>query len=354
MKVKKVLLSVVPLLLIIYSLQSLFVNIEPCLNASEELSEVMFFDKSVEARLSASCNKVYFSKGFIPQIKTLNFVHTELNNSEIPTDGKLSNTTDRLERALLGLKIFSFVSLFLILVSISSIVVITLNVWFGLYLSITSYILSFPYTLKNIGGSVLVLRLGSYPLGLVMLLFHLFVFGLTVWSLFKIFSIFKDEKVNTYKKLYNSSYSEDDSSNVYDSSKNTTMKSLVDTLKVGFHFIVIVVTGIILGNLIYVPLFSLQKHYFSEFGILLIGTFLLMTVFYMYNYYKIGQDPSKHFFTNVLVSFSFFNYRVVRNVFMGFVSLVAVIVFVVFLFMVLFMNTYFLKSLKIIEESINL
>jgi hypothetical protein len=61
-------------------------------------------------------------------------------------------------------------------------------------------------------------------------------------------------------------------------------------LKIALHFFYIIFAGVFVGNVVYIPLFSLQKHYSAEFGILLFIMIILLSVFYVRNYYKIGRE----------------------------------------------------------------
>lgn len=124
--------------------------------------------------------------------------------------------------------------------------------------------------------------------------------------------------------------------------------------KIASHFLYIIFSGIFIGNVIYIPLFSLQKHYSAEFGILLFVLLILLSIFYVRNYYKIGREEELSTTSNVLVSLSFLQYRFIKNLFFILISTIGVIVFITCLFLLLTMNTVILKNQNIIDKTINL
>ena len=109
--------------------------------------------------------------------------------------------------------------------------------------------------------------------------------------------------------------------------------------KIASHFLYIIFSGIFIGNVIYIPLFSLQKHYSAEFGFLLFVLLILLSIFYVRNYYKIGREEELSTTSNVLVSLSFLQYRFIKNLFFILISTIGVIVFITCLFLLL---TFFL------------
>ncbi|HMV41886.1 MAG TPA: hypothetical protein PK079_23835 [Leptospiraceae bacterium] len=125
-------------------------------------------------------------------------------------------------------------------------------------------------------------------------------------------------------------------------------------LKIAGHFLLIIFAGVFVGNVVYIPLFSLQKHYTSQFGILLIVLLFLLCIFYVRNYYKIGKEEGLSVTRNILVSLSFLQYRFLKNLFFIVLSTVGVLVFITCLFLLLTMDTVILKNYNIIDKTINL
>jgi hypothetical protein len=125
-------------------------------------------------------------------------------------------------------------------------------------------------------------------------------------------------------------------------------------LKIASHFLYIIFAGVFIGNVVYIPLFSLQKHYSSEFGVLLFVMLILLSIFYVRNYYKIGREEDISTSRNVLVSLSFLQYRFIKNLLFILLSTIGVIVFITCLFLLLTMNTVILKNQNIIDKTINL
>ena len=125
-------------------------------------------------------------------------------------------------------------------------------------------------------------------------------------------------------------------------------------LKIALHFFYIIFAGVFVGNVVYIPLFSLQKHYSAEFGILLFIMIILLSVFYVRNYYKIGREEELSTTSNILVSLSFLQYRFMKNLLFVLLSTIGVIVFITCLFLLLTLNTFILKNQNIIDKTINL
>ena len=118
---------------------------------------------------------------------------------------------------------------------------------------------------------------------------------------------------------------------------------------------IIIFIGILIGNVLYIPLFSLQKNYSSEYGLLLLFMVINLSLFYIWNYYKIGQESGLSTFQNIISCFSFLQYRFIKNFVFIIVSTTGIIIFVVFLFTLLTLNTFFLKNyVNMIENTINL
>jgi hypothetical protein len=110
----------------------------------------------------------------------------------------------------------------------------------------------------------------------------------------------------------------------------------------------------LLGNLVYIPLFSLQKHYITEFGYLIGISLVLLSFFYIRNYYHIGKEQEKTFLQNLSISYSFLIYRFLRNLFFIVLTTIGVTLFVIAILLLLNYNISLLINHNLIERTINL
>ena len=120
------------------------------------------------------------------------------------------------------------------------------------------------------------------------------------------------------------------------------------------HFVYIILTGLVIGNLLYIPLFSLQKNYSSEFGILLLVMLVVLSILYIRNYYFFLKEENTVGFRGVVAGAIFLQYRFIRNLLYFIVSSAGVIIFIIALFLILTFNTLILTNYNIIERTLNL
>lgn len=185
-----------------------------------------------------------------------------------------------------------------------------------------------------------------------------FIYILFLWLMFRLNRFFKLSEVSSdykFNSLLLASFN-DEENNARPTIKAASgeIKKESSFLRIAGHFLLIIFSGVFVGNVIYIPLFSLQKHYTSQFGILLIVMLLLLCIFYVRNYYKIGREEGLSVTKNILVSLSFLQYRFLKNFFFIILSTVGVLVFITCLFLLLTMDTVILKNYNIIDKTINL
>ncbi|MEM7183434.1 MAG: hypothetical protein AAF518_21175 [Spirochaetota bacterium] len=356
-KKQLILLSFIPLMVAIYSLQSLFYGLEHCLHAPTTPAEEMLIKEGYNVQIpqkEPACTTFRVKRGSFPAIFFLSGVLQDLQSPDLSSDSKLEKTIDRLERILLAYKMFSVLSGFIFLLCLSTIIALYSHAWFSFYLSLTVSLISALLTFKNILVSIFLISSGSNQvLGSALLLFHVLFFALTIWSFFQLNKT-KSRENSRYKRLLISSSEEDTNNIEIITEKVVFSEKLLKALKMIAHFLLIVFSGVAIGNFVYVPLFSLQKHYLFEFGIILVLLLGVLFLFYIGNYYRIGREAASGFLSNIMVSFSFLQYRMLRNTLFFLISSVGVIVFVIFLLSVLLFNTYYLQQYQLIEQTINL
>ncbi|MCP5501854.1 MAG: hypothetical protein H7A25_18270 [Leptospiraceae bacterium] len=344
---------IIPFFLVLYGMQNLFLSLGFCVEENIIGIEEGLLNGE-QAKKIQRCDRFNIKSGLIPRIFFLSNLYEKLNSPDIPTDGKLSNTLDRMSRVLLALKIYSFTNAFLVLIALSSIAAILHSAWFAVFLGNSVHLISIPLSLKNLGTSLLVMRFGSKTIGMGLFFINFLFLGLAIFSIFYLTKKLKNRE-SKYLKLYNSSNSEDETSNVQLPGRSVAFFSVISSgIRMMFHFIIIILVGFLLGNLVYIPLFTLQKLYSVQFGFSLALLVIFLSLFYIRNYYKIGKENEASFFSNLLVSFSFLQYRLVRNSLLIAMSTIVVILFILFLLSILFFNTYLLQNFKFIEQSINL
>lgn len=354
---QKLLLSIIPLVIAFYSLQSLFYDVEYCLDPIQSSKqEITLQEDSIKKTEdnSKKCSAFRFRRGTIPSLMLLSGILNDLKTPDISSDSKLEKTIDRLERILLAHKIYSFINSFIFLLCISTLIAFWSGAWFSFFLAMTISIISTIVTFKNLIFSILIISLSSETLlGISMLSFQVFLFVITIWSFF-LHSKSRNREEANYRKLLISG-SEEDSTNIeIKPEKITISEKLLKAIKMVSHFLIIVSVGVLIGNIVYIPLFSLQKHYLFEFGFIIIGSIVLLSLFYIWNYYRIGKENNYSGITNLLVSVSFLQYRMLRNTLVFLISSVGVILFIIFLLSLLLFNTYYLQKIQMIEQSINL
>lgn len=300
--------------------------------------EPIFYDPkdmdSMEVLLEGSGRELTpqwgIERGLISKIRLTSTVMEELNEKTIPADAQLEATVDRISRILLGQKIMLFIYGFLILLSITSFLALYYKAWFYTYLNRSLYLISILPVLMSLQHP-----LRSIPqtpiIGAILsvLLFVLTI--LLIYMLFMISKVYGDkaDRFNVFQTIQDGEEREFQSAS----------SSRISWVPMLFHFGGIMLAGILLGNLVYIPIFLLQKHYSFEFGILLIVLLLLMMAFYIRNYFRMGKSEELTYTGNVNLSVSYLQFRVIRNTIFIVFTVVGVTLFVVLLFTILSINT---------------
>lgn len=358
MKNKKIYILLAAIL-VLFSLENLFLSFSFVLEQPEEpvISESPETDVSAELPRIEKQYKVFIemSQGAIFKISSLNEILHSLNEPLIPADGKLERSTNKIERIILSKKLGIYFDLFLLFLSLSTIIALINDAWFSTFIARTLYAVGAAMTFIYMAKALIISSYYSPALGFPVFLVHLTLLFLYIIAIFKVDSIFEG-KEKRYTTLLMASQSEED--NVRPSMKElkseTAKKEGFFKNRIILHFIYIIFSGILVGNLVYIPLFSLQKHYLAQFGYLLLVMIILLSVTYIRNYYLIGQEANLSKLRNSLVSISFLQFRFIKNLFFFLLSTAGVILFITCLFLLLNFNTTLLKNHDIIDKTINL
>lgn len=332
-----------PWILLLFFAQGLFYRIEFKLPPTEKQPMEILMESDEE--FFSEEGSYSFRKGALYRLASLHEFLNELEADEIPQDGYPEITFERLSRIVFGQKLVVFVTIFLCVLALSSFISWYFKAWYGIRLN---------KILHWLGLVVVFLSLGNPLPHVVTSNFAIFLASL--YSLLFVYLIFSYRAVHAGKKESINFEVLKHTSELDEEGKKPTQKmewNFMTSLKVGYHFLVILLVGLLVGNFFYTPLFLLQKHYSYEFGILLVVLLGLLSIFYIRNYAVISEDKEFSRFQNILSSFAYLQYRFIRNFALGIFSLVLVVFFVTVLFSLLFMNSDVLKSpqLGIIEKS---
>jgi hypothetical protein len=309
--------------------------------------------------------------GLVQTISKMVTTLDEIKDSELPPDGEIERTVDRLERFLISKEISLSLHLFVSALALASFLSIYHRAWFSLLIGRALFIFTLSIAGINVLRSILHMRFIFVP-GLLSFLSHFSVLLLSVYAFFAIRRYLEEEEVS-FTNLYIASFNAEDSNTgkialPFEKKSAREKKGFFRTLaglliapfryifknKIIIHFAVIISIGIVLGNLVYIPLFSLQKHYVREFGYLIGVSLVILSVFYIRNYYYIGKDEGKTIGQNLSISYSFLIYRFLRNVLLIAFTTLGVILFVIALLLILNYNISLLIDNNVIEKTISL
>lgn len=325
----KKILTVYPFLLSLLFLRSFFVSIDP----NPKFESIQF-----ENRMSSSNSILPFklNDGILQKIFTVSDTIKALSIENFPTDGKPESTIEELEKINISQKVLLFVLLFGTILSLSAGISFYFKTFFSKTLYFTLLAITTPMLFMLLSFSLESIKIFPILGTFLSILFAIFFFANIVF-LVKVAKLDKKELEN-YLSLQLSKGVEDEGS----SRKTSTGDSFY--AKVLLHFAIIILVGLLVGNLIYIPIFLLQKYFAFHFSILLVVLLILLFSFYIKNYSTIGGDPTKTRLQNILVGFSFLQYRVLRNTFSFFSYSLAIVIFVTLLVFILFANIDFLRS----------
>ncbi len=243
---------------------------------------------------------------------------------------------DSLESGILNLKIAFSLSLLLGIQSIFTLFSYLNKAWFFIYLVRTNAILGMFLGLHFLSLGIQVNLLQGY-IGLPILILGLVQVIGSILSFFEIHSWKKKEEEFNFIPLKNQSDSDEDG--------NIEVKNSYSRQDRWYlHIFMIVLSGMIIGNLIYIPIFMIQKNFSSEFSYLIFVLVLLLGVFYIRNYFHLGHDPNKSISTNIMVMISFLIYRIAKNLTAIFIISISIILSVTVLISLLNLNTEIWKK----------
>ncbi len=355
----KLLLYVTPCIISVLCCEVLFLNINFRYKQPFQKNTDIYFEEmdssptkksnKQENALETEADKGLFqiTRGLLSRISLLSQVLNDIKDPVLPPDGKIDQSIDRLERVLLAQKIYLFMVGFFLILCISAIISIVFEAWFSVFLGRFIYISSAYIILWNILKGIII-SFTSVWIGILVIAFYIVFYILNSLAMIKLDKLIHAD-THKFNALLRASNNEEDSHG------ERAYKPIVSIEKILFHLFIIIFIGVLIGNLLYIPLFSLQKNYSSEFGFLLLFMLINLSLFYIWNYYKIGQEPGLSTFQNIISCFSFLQYRFIKNFVFIVLSTAGIIIFVVFLFTLLTLNTFFLKNyVNMIENTINL
>ena len=373
---RRKLLLFLPLITFFYFLEAFFFSVKFVYDVPLSSSG---FEEQLEQDLEMVSSQeikpeIVWGEGLFFKVSKISSILSLLDEKEIPSDGQLEKTIDKLERSLLSSKILIFFWLFIAFLCFSTFLALWTNAWFAPFTARILFFLSFLIGFQNFTLSVP--HMIHIPIfGFISFCIHGIFMVLLIWGFRTLGSNVDIEKMNFYN-LYVASQNNEESNTGKlflttnkvspHKVKNKFLNWIIDSIPVQTilfittnqivrHFVIIILTGIFLGNVIYIPLFSLQKHYSSQFGFLLFTSILLLSTFYIKNYYSfIKEEDSTKPLLGILVSSAFLQFRFLRNLLYFLISTAGVIIFIVAIFLLLTLNTVLLKNYNLIDKTLNL
>ncbi len=361
---KKFLLLLIPILTIVYSLDALLLDVH-----FEYDIFPIYRETESNPELEVENFHIQYGNGLVQYIYKIRSVLSTLNDPDTPIEGDLEKTKERLEKILIGREISLSIYVFIIVLSVSTLFSFSFRAWFSIFLSRFTYFFSTLVALLNLLRAFIHLKFLPYY-ALICGMFHFVYFIFSIYCFFIIKKYLLNGEV-FYNSLYIVSLQSDESGvgkvNLpYEQKVNQfqvpflqKFKDLLYNiffikLKIAYHFLVIIFVGLILGNFVYIPLFSLQKHYSVEFGYLLGLSILFLSLFYIRNYYHIGKENQNGVLANLSVSFSFLIYRFLRNLSIFVIVSLGIIFFIIAFLFLLNWNLSWLTEKQLIEKSVRL
>lgn len=320
-KLKKQLPIITPIFIAIVIIHSLFVDY------TVQFPDYIAAETS-ESAMESMKPKVISENGVLNRISYLESFLVELESRELPVDTEQEETKDNIKRVLVGQKLLLGLSLFYLLLTFSTAVSYTFRVWFHKSLANVFYPVSFIVLAPKVFFQFN-LMLQKEVLSYFYFVFLVFTYVITIISYRLILK--NKELAEGFQSLQFSSSLEEEGR----SPSNTKTGSIFAPV---FHVAIIILIGILIGNLIYIPLFLLQKHYVTEFSYFIFFLLGLLSLFYIFNYKKVGGEPNSNNWKNLAVSFAYLQFRFLRNSFWAVFSTILIVLFVTFLFSLLLFN----------------
>ncbi|PNV75936.1 LIC_10230 family protein [Leptospira inadai] len=282
----------------------------------------------------------YFQGGAISQMLLTQKILAELGDSGIPTDSQPEDTIDRMGRILLGQRIQIFFYCFLALLAVSSFVSLRYRTFFYTFMNRILYVFGIIYAFSIlptlIGAAVRTAGTNFWGVPAILLTLGWIVF--LIYMALTIDQVFSSVEADRFSSLRNLKEDEAEFRTGSKAESETFVNSIL-------HFLGIIVLGTMVGNLVYIPLFLLQRNYASQFGVLLLIALLILSGFYIRNYLRLGKSGDLGKFQNLAIGISYLQLRFVRNILFGTFGLILVVLFIVFIFSLLIMNIGILESL---------
>ncbi|TGL27452.1 LIC_10230 family protein [Leptospira bourretii] len=254
--------------------------------------------------------QVVAENGVLNRISYLESFLVELESRELPVDTEQEDTKENIKRVLVGQKLLLGLSLFYLLLAFSTAVSYAFRAWFHKTLANVFYPVSFVVLAPKV----------FYQLNLAMqqeifsyfyFIFLIFTYGISVISYRLILK--NKELAEGFQSLQFSSSLEEEGR----SPSNTKTGSIFAPV---FH------------------VFLLQKHYVTEFSYFIFFLLGILSLFYIFNYKKVGGEPNSSNWKNLTVSFAYLQFRFLRNGFLSLFSTILIVFFVTFLFSLLLFN----------------
>ena len=279
----------------------------------------------------------FFTKGIFYDFIFVRDLRDDFNNVWTGKGRYFEETLEKLERQFLSQVLIIFFYFFLLFLSFSSFWSLLKNAWFSTYLNKFLYFIFIVYILQNL--AFLGTTLEVFPrLSTFLIVLNLFIFIYILFCFFYINRVVNPTSF-AFKNL------------TYLRNQETSNIESISFLKTTLHFILILVFGLVVGNLVYIPFFSLQKNFSKEFGIIFFVLVFLLSVFYIKNYYFFAKETYYSKITNIALSFSFLQFRILKNITLSIFLIFLITVFFSILFLILFLNVDLLnKNFFILSE----
>ena len=328
-----------PILVILLVTQSMFIGIS---FSESHPPEFILMDDEEKTEIKTG---IYFQKGVIGYISMLEDIRSDLDITELPQDARMDGTVDRLERVILSKKLHLVFLLFMMTLALTALFSILTRAWFGIILYKIFLVLSVIFLFSHFGEmSATILQ---PAVGFSFFTAYLLLSAAAIYNYRTVNRLGKQEEL-TFTVLANPSLYNEEEKETEGSSEKPGIKTTA------WHFSVIILSGILLGNLIYIPVFTLQKNLSAEFGIILGMLLVVISALYVSKYYHTGYEKKISVRENILSAIAFLEFRFITNLARITVSIIIVVIFVVLLVSLLGLNVSVLQKYSLIEKSTEL
>lgn len=359
---KKFFLLLVPILTILYSVDALLIDFH------FQYDVFPVYIEETQPKMEVENFRIEYGNGLIQYIYKIKTILIHLNDPELSSEGELEKTKEKLEKILIGREISLFIYSFIVILAISSLFSLISNAWFSVFLSRFLYFFASLIAVLNLIRAFI--HLNFIPnFAIPSIILNFLYLSISIYCQFIVKKYLLSRQI-TYNSLYIASQQSEESGtgkvslpftqkqeadiSFGERFRNSFSGFFLHKLRIAYHFIIIILIGFVLGNLVYIPLFSLQKHYYREFGYLLGFSILLLSIFYIRNYYLIGREKENGSFVNLAVSASFLVYRFLRNLSLFLIIVLGITVFVIAFLFLLNYNISVLIEKNLIEKSVSL